>query len=530
MVSKEKNIVGACIGDCVHIAGIYRFLQLAEQLGHKTHFLGPAVNISSLVNEIEKRNPDVVAVSYRLTPEKGKEVIEELKKEVFNKKLDDKEYLLGGLPALIDEEKNNSFFKAYFQGEEIEKAIKYLKDENETTLGKNNYPQNIIERINSKKPLPVLRHHFGLPSLEETYNGIIEIANSETIDVISLATDQNAQAHFFHPERMSKSNGAGGVPIRTKKDLESMFTASRRGNYPLLRTYAGTDDLIKLAELYLETINNAWTAIPLSFFNEMDGRGPMDLKTSFKVHLDSIKWHAKNNVPVEILEAHHWSLRDAPDEVAVASAYLAANICKSLGVKNHIAQYMFNTPAQTSFRDDLAKMLAKKELIESIAGDSFKTYVQTRTGLFSHPVDMDKAKGQLAASTMLQMQLNPDIIHVLSYSEANHAATPENVIESAKIVSHVAAKCIEGQPSMHYDPYVVSRKNELKEKALGIYEKIKSIGEITNPDVLVQVIKQKILRAPQLESFYKKIDAENNNHNREKNVGERKIYETKKYE
>ncbi len=58
---------------------------------------------------------------------------------------------------------------------------------------------------------------------------------------------------------------------------DALFTASRQGNYPLMRTYSGTDDFIRLAEMYIETINIAWCAIPLFWFNQMDGRGPWDL-------------------------------------------------------------------------------------------------------------------------------------------------------------------------------------------------------------------------------------------------------------
>jgi hypothetical protein len=44
-----------------------------------------------------------------------------------------------------------------------------------------------------------------------------------------------------------------------------------------MRSYAGTDDLLRLAEVQLETIHNAWCAVPLFWFNRMDGRGPHDL-------------------------------------------------------------------------------------------------------------------------------------------------------------------------------------------------------------------------------------------------------------
>ena len=498
-----KKILGACVGDCVHIAGIHRFLQLAEKQGYETIFLGPAVETEQIINAVREHNPDIVGLSYRLTPKEGIKILKQLKRRITEEGLGEREFILGGLPELVQIEKKDDFFNVYFKGDDAEQAIVYLKGgiiEDKDRLP----PQNIIDRIDSKSPYPVLRHHFGLSSLEETVMGIKKIAKSGCLDVISLGTDQNAQAHFFHPERMSIGEGAGGVPVRAKEDFEMLFQASRRGNYPLMRTYAGTDDLIKLAQLYVDTINNAWAAIPIFWYNQMDGRGPMDLETSIQAHLDAIKWHAKRDIPIEILESHQWSMRDAKDEIAIAAGFLGAYICKELGVRTFISQYMFNTPPQTNQRDDLAKMLAQKEMIESLQDDSFVVFTQTRTGLFSYPIDLDMAKGQLAQSVMLQMQLKPHIVHVVSYSEANHAATPENVIESCKIAKQVIIKCLEGQPSMIWDPYVLERKQELIEKVNFIINAIKSKGSLLDANVLYRSVENGLLHAPQLDSYRSK--------------------------
>ena len=65
---KTKKILGAAIGNCIHVAGLMNFLALAEQEGYTTLFLGPAVPIPKLVQSIKEQEPDIVAVSYRLTP------------------------------------------------------------------------------------------------------------------------------------------------------------------------------------------------------------------------------------------------------------------------------------------------------------------------------------------------------------------------------------------------------------------------------------------------------------------------------
>ncbi|MHA1954585.1 MAG: cobalamin B12-binding domain-containing protein, partial [Candidatus Heimdallarchaeaceae archaeon] len=107
-----KKILGACIGDCVHIAGIHRFLQLAEKQGYETVFLGPAAEIEQIIDSIKEYNPDIVGLSYRLTPEAGIKVLKQLKSRISEEGLSEREFVLGGLPELIQRERKSGFFKA----------------------------------------------------------------------------------------------------------------------------------------------------------------------------------------------------------------------------------------------------------------------------------------------------------------------------------------------------------------------------------------------------------------------------------
>ena len=117
---------------------------------------------------------------------------------------------------------------------------------------------------------------------------------------------------------------AGGVPIRTEADLATLYQASRCGNYPLMRCYSGTADVIRFAELLLRTINNAWCAVPLCWYNVLDGRGTRPVRVSIAQAQELMAWHAERAVPVEVNEAHHWSCA-RPILLHVAAAYLAAN-------------------------------------------------------------------------------------------------------------------------------------------------------------------------------------------------------------
>ncbi|MDZ7837280.1 MAG: hypothetical protein U5N58_04610 [Actinomycetota bacterium] len=115
-----------------------------------------------------------------------------------------------------------------------------------------------------------------------------------------------------------------------------------------------------------------------------------------------------------------------------------------MGVRVYVSQYMFNTPPETSFIMDLGKMLAKVQMIEQLHDEGFTSLRQTRTGLYSYPADYDEGKAQLATSTMLQMQLEPHIVHVVAYCEANHAAKTEDIIESSIIARKAITNCLSG--------------------------------------------------------------------------------------
>ena len=73
----ETLIVGAAIGDCVHVAGVVNFLNLAEQLGYETVCLGPAVSVDELLEKVAALDPGLVAVGYRLTPENCRNLLAE---------------------------------------------------------------------------------------------------------------------------------------------------------------------------------------------------------------------------------------------------------------------------------------------------------------------------------------------------------------------------------------------------------------------------------------------------------------------
>ncbi|MDF1538336.1 MAG: cobalamin B12-binding domain-containing protein [Candidatus Thorarchaeota archaeon] len=499
------KILGAAIGSCVHVAGVLRFLALAEEDGHETTFLGPATPIDELIIQIKKHDPDVVGVSYRLTAVSATNLLVDLKQAVIKSSLEMKRWVLGCTAPTKPIAEKIGLFEEIFTGFSTdEDALAYLRGHSRIQPERK-HPLNLMTRLTTKSPIPLIRHHFGLSSVEETIQGITRIAESSVLDVISIGPDQNAQESFFRPEEMNRNlEGDGGVPLREPEDLRQLFEASQRGNFPLLRCYSGTRDLVSWAQLLKDTINNVWCATPLLWYSELDGRSKRTLKEAIVENQRNHHWHATHDMPVELNEPHHWSLRSAHDTIAVAMAYLSAYNAKAAGVRHYIAQHMLNTPLGTSPKMDLGKMLAKIELVESLHDQTFLSLRQVRPGLFSYPPDLDLGKGQLASSIYTGMMLKPHIVHVVGFCEADHAATAEDVIESCKIARRVVHDCLLGTPNPLSDNEVLRRKNELVRDAkllttaISLLGNKKSVNPLIDPETYVQAVKLGVLDAPHL--------------------------------
>ena len=502
-----KTVIAGALGECVHIAGVANFLRLAEQAGWRTVFLGPAVSINEFLQVARRENADMVGVSYRLTPETGERLLGEFAEVADELRSSGIRFVFGGTPPVVKRARTLGFFETCFDGTETtDEVIAFLKDGKSKNSVIHKFPQTTIERIRWKSPYPLIRHHFGLPNFEATRDGIRQIAEAGMVDVISLGIDQDAQENFFHPDRQEPRRlGAGGVPVRTPEQYRTLYEATRGGNFPLLRTYTGTDDFTQLADMYVETIHQAWAAIPLFWFNQVDGRGPWDLEGSIREHQALMSWYGERGIPVELNEPHHWGMRDASDVIFAVAAYLSAYNARAFGVKDYIAQMMFNSPPGLSDAMDLAKMLSIIKLIEPLENSGFHIWRQTRTGLLSYPVDIDAARAHLASSVYLQMALSPHIVHVVGYTEADHAATAAEVIESCKLARRAIENAF-GAPDMTQDNHVTARVNELAREACSTLEAICSLAPkgvadpLTDAATLTRAIETGVLDAPQLKN------------------------------
>ena len=340
-------------------------------------------------------------------------------------------------------------------GDELIKKGEYL---NIRPLKQNMYPEfgtfkdTLVRRLDYNFEggfQPLIRAHSGPFSVELTRQQCLkeyntwchQLANTGYLDVLSIGTSQLSQSNFG--EDWSRKMNGGGVPVNSEKEYYDIWEAS---NPMLVRTYSATKNVMQMAKVYERSINNAWHALSLWWFNELDGRGPNTLFDNLKEHINTRSYIATVGKPVETNVPHHFAFRGCDDITYIVSAYLAAKVVKKCGVRTFVLQNMLNTPRSTWGIQDLAKSRALLELVQELQDSNFRVIFQTRAGLDYFKPSLDKAKVQLAAVTALMDDIepnnnhSPEIIHVVSYSEALFLATPNILNDSIKITRAALAK------------------------------------------------------------------------------------------
>lgn len=315
----------------------------------------------------------------------------------------------------------------------------------------NSYGTNkdtLIERLDNNFEdgfQPLIRAHSGPYSSEisreeclmKYHSWCKELAEAGYLDILSIGSSQLSQSNFG--DNWDGMSNGGGVPVNSEKEYFDIWKASRP---MLVRTYSGTRDVKYLAEIYERNINISWHALSLWWFNELDGRGPNSLYDNLKEHISTIKYVAKTGKPFEANVSHHFAFRGCDDITYILSAYIAAKLAKKCGIKTFVLQNMLNTPRSTWGVQDLAKSRTMLKLVKSLEDCNFRVVLQTRAGLDYFKPDLEKAKVQLAAVTALMDDIDPkniyspEIIHVVSYSEALFLATPEIINDSIKITRY----------------------------------------------------------------------------------------------
>lgn len=297
-----------------------------------------------------------------------------------------------------------------------------------------------LAAVRERGQLPLMRAHvgpWGSPR-EAAVNRFLDwtrtLAREGFLDILSIGSSQLTQDAFFD-DWADRPNG-GGVPLRGEADLTAVWEAARP---MLVRTYAGTKDLERLAGTYEKALHAAWHTLSFWWFNRLDGRGPAPLEQSLEEHFRTLSLIAAAGKPFEPNVPHHFAFRGSDDLSYVVAGYLAARAARDAGIRMLVLQVMLNTPRATWGIQDLAKARSLLALVRELEGPHFQVVLQPRAGLDYFSAEPQKARIQLAAATALMDDIephdenSPGIVHVVSYSEAAALADPPVIRESIQI-------------------------------------------------------------------------------------------------
>ncbi len=539
----------------VHTMGISAFASLLKDCGYKVIIaseeiqraadkIGDEYSQKKIAEWVRNYKITQIGISYRLDPGTAVDIVGHivavLKKEGLYESLGApvKNICFAGLKSACDriDEEYNGRIKTFCGGETLEETLQKME------IPRNNIPRSIVEgcqydkgilafgkhvigkgayksikpftkimypEFGSKKDClmlrlehnfeggfqPLMRAHSGPFYAElsrkdclKIYNGWCkELAGKGFLDILSIGTSQLSQSNFG--EKWENKLNGGGVPVNSEIDLDEIWKNSRP---MLVRTYSATKNVLSMAKVFEKTINNAWNAVSLWWFNELDGRGSNSLLNNLREHIETIKYAAAQGKPLETNVSHHFAFRGCDDITYIVSAYLAAKIAKKCGIKNFILQNMLNTPKSTWGIQDLAKSRAMLRLVKELENKNFRVILQTRAGLDYFKPDLDIAKIQLAAVTAMMddidpyNKMSPEIIHVVSYSESLFLATPSVINESIQITRAALAeyrrlKHLGQIPDVNTDD-IYTRSNQLYNSAKKIIDVMEAnINELYSP-------------------------------------------------
>lgn len=564
---RNNIFVASTLANDPHTEGLHNASRIAELGGIQSVIVEPSESIKQLCDTIHKYNPKYIGLSYRLTPETAVEQLEKALSYFQTSGLisnpDEVKITFAGLPDtismlrdrvktypfdvrlcepypdILDRAKETvDFFEIVKNRDEIleklkeeykPKGIDILDELADIIVANDDYKtepplpipsdkaiKSYTARI-SESPIPLLRSHFGIPASDvmPTVKGIQQLAEARVLDEISLGSSDLSQRYFGHPELFIDKKNDGGVPYKTVDDLRKLFLASRCGNFPSVKPYCHVTDIVKFIDQCVEIglLRGGHQAIPLYWFNELDGRGSKTVRASIHEHFAGVRQLVKHNIPVEMNDPNQWSSRLAHDTIIVTSYALIASVMAVCGVKTMVFQMQFNKPKETGDYGDLAKMMAGMEIAQRLTS-YVSPYIirETRAGIEHLSPDMKTAKWQLARTTLLQMILNPQVIHIVSYCEANYAARPDDIIDSSRLIRRAIHIFRENKAdilsSIDWD-IVNNRKQYLTSETEYLLQRIAELNPkyiptpiehlaplLGNPDVISDSIEQKIMTSP----------------------------------
>ncbi len=532
----NKRVLITTLAGDFHTQGLFNFTRIAREAGFEVTALPPGASCERILESLKALDPHFLGLSYRLSSQVGLEHMQQLMNLITeNGRLncvdgEARKIAFAGLPSTVElvlKTLSGYTITGIMQTPEPLKSVELALDFLEVfDVRRGTIMQGAKERIFPPRlelldqlaevvvsdqhllpPLPIpspearrsymkrmkeswpgrplLRTHYGEPgdTIEPTLRGIEKLAEAGAIDELSLGSSDLSQRYYNEPEKWVGRKNDGGVPYRNLEDLVALRKAAARGNFPAVKPYSHVVNMESFVDecIKADMLIGAHQAVPLYWFNQLDGRGPTGLLDSLKEHFATVRKIAALDIPVEMNDPNHWSSRWASDAVVVADYGLISSVMQACGVKNMVLQMQFNKPKETSDRGDIAKFTAAHEVVRQIlpAGSTTGIWLESRTGIDHFEPDLEHAKKQLARSTLLQMLFVPQAIHIVSYCEALYAAKPEDIINSSQIIRKAVKVYYDNQEDVdrcHRDPAVLERKEYLKREALFLLEEIAALN------------------------------------------------------
>jgi len=535
----DKRALFATLGNDPHTQGIFKARRIAREAGYDVCTLPPGTSEEDILRKIQEYDPTHIGLSYRLTPENGLNLYLSMLRRLASNSLlsrlngERRSLAFAGLPETVEMVTGSDIGRRYdvrgIQQDRnpvisVERLLDYLEIydtrrdvilesvrkrlipsrieildqlateiiEDGTKEGSLEKPSNeamksYTDRIFEVWPeRPLLRVHYGEPGLtvDPTIEGIKKLANEGVVDEISLGSSDFSQRYFDRPEKWVGKND-GGVPYRNFDDLMELLEATRRGNYPSIRTYAHVVNLVGYAIGCIKKgiLGPSHHAVPLYYFNELDGRGSTPVQESIEEHINTVQILGEYGIATEMNNPNQWQSRWAPDSTIVADYGLITSIMIANGVKDMVLQMQFNKPRETSDYGDLAKFTAALKLVNILTPPQMKDRIrilrQTRTGIGYFEPHIPIADYQLARSTLLQSMIEPHAIHIVPSCEALYAAKPDDVIKSSDLVRKAYSMYRRHKDDLRpylKDPEVIERRDELVNESLFLLREIAKLN------------------------------------------------------
>ncbi len=104
-----------------------------------------------------------------LTPETGTHLLGRFAEAADELHAAGVRFAFAGTPPLAEKAATLGFFEQVFDGSEsADQVLAYLRGQRLAAATEADFPQHTVERIRWKSPYPLIRHHFGLPTMQAT--------------------------------------------------------------------------------------------------------------------------------------------------------------------------------------------------------------------------------------------------------------------------------------------------------------------------------------------------------------------------